>query len=771
MVVSAGHPLHGGEQTVRSLRARWPTLLLFTALSAGLVAGIGAWLAGHRGSGTDADSPTGSFSTTPVVWGLAGLWVMLSFHNLGLLPRVIGFDAPDHLAYVHYIQQRHALPLAHEGPLMYNPPLYYLLAAALLDTLSLATTDWAGVTALRLLQLVIGISHLFLAAASLRLIFPKSPGAQLAGLLLAGLLPMHLYLSQYVTNETLLATLVTATLYQCLRILQAERPSLWIHAGLGLCLGAALLTKFTAFLLAPFVVGALVWKLVAARERRIQTWLGTLGVMALTCVSVCGWHYLRVWLHFGKPLVAGWEPIAGHNYWQDEGYRTSAYFWRAGQALVSPLFSGFNGLTDAIYSTLWGDGWCGGTTALDYRAPWNYDLVAVGYLLALTPTALILAGAVRSVGRFLREPTAPWFVLIGLVCAFGLAFVKITLEVPSYGMMKAFYGLLTLLPICAFAGAGWDWLARPGRIVRLALSVALGLWAINSYASVWIRSRAAATQTLLGDSLAGEGRHAEGAQRFVAALQLDPRNVHANSALAASLDQLGQAAESLRLTEQNVNEHPGNARCHINMAMSLSERRELERAIGHAQRAVELAPVSAEAHWTLATRLALAGRFAEAATACRAGLGIVPANPEIHLTLGSTLAQQAKVAASTNSPAAEAMVIEGLQHFRLATLIRPDWPEALNNLAWLLATHPNPKLRDGAEAVRLAERACQLSGYQRIPMLNTLAMAYAEAGRFADALGQARKSLALAETAGDQRLVERSRRMIEAFEAGRVIQE
>ena len=74
--------------------------------------------------------------------------------------------------------------------------------------------------------------------------------------------------------------------------------------------------------------------------------------------------------------------------------------------------------------------------------------------------------------------------------------------------------------------------------------------------------------------------------------------------------------------------------------------------------------------------------------------------------------------------------------------------EALNNLAWLLAAHPSDALRNGAEAVRLAERACELSEHREPVMLGTLAAAYAEAGRFGDAVKTAEKARDLAAATG-----------------------
>ena len=62
----------------------------------------------------------------------------------------------------------------------------------------------------------------------------------------------------------------------------------------------------------------------------------------------------------------------------------------------------------------------------------------------------------------------------------------------------------------------------------------------------------------------------------------------------------------------------------------------------------------------------------------------------------------------------------------------------------MLATNPNASVRNGAEAAELAERAARLSGGQKPAILGTLAAAYAEAGRFPEAVQTARKALKLA---------------------------
>lgn len=110
--------------------------------------------------------------------------------------------------------------------------------------------------------------------------------------------------------------------------------------------------------------------------------------------------------------------------------------------------------------------------------------------------------------------------------------------------------------------------------------------------------------------------------------------------------------------------------------------------------------------------------------------------------------------------------IETLLRFRQELSQSPDSPSAMNNLAVLLATAPDASLRDGAEAVRLAEKASTLTGNAHPVMLTTLAAAYAETGRFEDAIRTAEKALELARQAGADALVNRNRQLLEYYRRG-----
>jgi protein O-mannosyl-transferase len=96
---------------------------------------------------------------------------------------------------------------------------------------------------------------------------------------------------------------------------------------------------------------------------------------------------------------------------------------------------------------------------------------------------------------------------------------------------------------------------------------------------------------------------------------------------------------------------------------------------------------------------------------------------------------------------------------------------ALNNLAWIRATSSDPALRDGAGAVRLAERSCALSPNPDAGQLDTLAAAYAEVGDFGRAIDTAERGLQLAESAGNKALAAQISEHVDLYRERRPLRE
>lgn len=639
------------ESPAAGLGRCWPLLAVFAGAAVAAIA-LFLWWSRRRGRGSEENglSTRGAFGIMAFV---ALLWIVLFWNNHGLLHRYVGFDARGHQQYIHYIQTKNALPLADEGWQMFQPPLYYLAAAAALDLCDIAVEDEAAMTVLRLIGLAAAVTLLGFLFASLRLIFAGNTRRQIAGLVLAACLPMHLYLFQYATNEPFTAAFICASIFLCLKILVEKGKSARIHAVLGACLGAAMLSKFSALLAVAAIVVVLTAASVVRKPFSLKAWLRTTGLAIAVCLLVCGWHYIRVWLHFGKPLVGNWDPAAGCSWWQDSGFQTAAYYMRFGQSLKEPLFSGFHSMWDGLYATLWGDGLCSGGAAAARPPsalgppPWNHGLLGAGYLLALLPTAAIATGAVAALIRLIRKPRAEWFLLLALLAGCGFALVFMSLKVPSYAHAKAFYGIPGIVTLCALGAWGFDIAARRGRVIRLVLCACLGLWAVNAYASFWIIGESAQTRACQGAGLLYTGRHAEAVPLLQEALEIDPGCTEARWALSKTLMRLGRYDEAGKNLDQGMKSDPGRAVLHIEratwleLAMKSSPPGKEQMAslqLDDARRAVRLGPDNVEAHSILAMIMRREGRAEEAVAAFREVLRIDPQNLLAHRFLGNLYA-------------------------------------------------------------------------------------------------------------------------------------
>ena len=110
---------------------------------------------------------------------------------------------------------------------------------------------------------------------------------------------------------------------------------------------------------------------------------------------------------------------------------------------------------------------------------------------------------------------------------------------------------------------------------------------------------------------------------------------------------------------------------------------------------------------------------------------------------------------------------EAVSHYQQAINLKPDWPLPMNGLAWILATYPDPNMRDAKQAIALAERAASLTNYQNAIILNTLAAAYAAKDRFSEAIATAQKALDIAVAERNDYLAEFIRRQVEIYKQGR----
>ena len=202
---------------------------------------------------------------------------------------------------------------------------------------------------------------------------------------------------------------------------------------------------------------------------------------------------------------------------------------------------------------------------------------------------------------------------------------------------------------------------------------------------------------------------------------------------------------------------PGNARLHLKLGQRLLSKELVREALVHLNLAAEHLPRDVNLLMNIALRETQLRRYDQAIARFRQLLKLQPANATAHLRLGGVLF------ASGDASAA-------VRHFREAHRLQSNSKSA-NNLAWILATHSDANIRDGAEAVQLAEPACQDDGFQDPEKLDTLAASYAEAGRFGDAVRTVRQAISLAENRDMAELASQMRGRLRLYESDRPYRE
>ncbi len=235
----------------------------------------------------------------------------------------------------------------------------------------------------------------------------------------------------------------------------------------------------------------------------------------------------------------------------------------------------------------------------------------------------------------------------------------------------------------------------------------------------------------LGHVLHKAGRHREALASLNQALRLNRRYAAAYVDRANVLSALGRLTEAEQDCRTALAINPRHATAHGLLGEVLAKQQRWAEAEAEYREVLRLDPDNPKAHEGVARALRGAGDLTGALAHCRDWLARRPQSARAHYHLGQALKRLGRLP-------------EALIQYQQAIEIDPDLPQALNDLAWQLATHPDPNLRDGPRAVRLAQRACRAHGGKSPVFLDTLAAAYAEAGRFDEAVsaqGQATEIL------------------------------
>jgi protein O-mannosyl-transferase len=332
------------------------------------------------------------------------------------------------------------------------------------------------------------------------------------------------------------------------------------------------------------------------------------------------------------------------------------------------------------------------------------------YLACIGPIALAAAGMEIGLGRF--------------------AVMKTLLRPVLYALLLTTLGVLTWKQCGMYANEETLW--------QTTLRLNPGSWVAEAD---------------LGTAAFKNGQLDEAIAHLQKALEINPKFAGIHYDLGLCFFQLGRLDEAIAQYRKEIEIQPDHAMAHNNLGQALARKGKPDEAITEYQRALAIEPDMGEAHDNLGEALLKKGKVDEAIAHLEKAVQIEPRFVGEQNSLGVAFVKKGRLQ-------------EAIAHFQKAQETNPDDAEACNNLAWLLATASDSSLRNGAQALALAQKAGQLAGNENPTVLQSLAAAYAETGGYGEAAATARRALDFAVKQKNGPLSEALQTEIKLYQAG-----
>ena len=396
--------------------------------------------------------------------------------------------------------------------------------------------------------------------------------------------------------------------------------------------------------------------------------------------------------------------------------------------------------------------------------PYDHGAHRVGVAAAAAGLALV---TVLALSQARRRPYFAfgwlWYLgmllpVIGLVQVGGQSYADRYTYLPTIGLTIALvWGLGDLgarSRRTQFALAGAALIALAGLAGATARQVAR--WkdtrTLFSHTLAVTRENPIAHQCL-GDVLLKEGNVALALPHYEEAVRLAPDFADAHNKLGSALGVLARYDEAVAQFQLAL-QLAASAEIRHNLGFAYEKLGRTDDAIREYETALTLDPDHLLSLVHLGAALTASGGLTESEAHLRHALELAPQGAEVRRMLAVTLTLEGRVE-------------EAIGAYEEILLESPDDLDALNNVAWIRATHAEAGHRNGAEAVRLAERARDASPQPVAVLYSTLAAAYAEAGRYADAVAAGERALELARAAHEPQEAERFAHQLELYRAGK----
>ncbi len=292
----------------------------------------------------------------------------------------------------------------------------------------------------------------------------------------------------------------------------------------------------------------------------------------------------------------------------------------------------------------------------------------------------------------------------------------------------------------------------------------------------------------MAQTLVREGRVADAVPHFAEAVRIVPNEPYNLADYGRALYESGRTDEAAVQLEQAVKLMPTHSGAQYFLGVVRVKQNRSKEAIAHLQEALRLDPKLLHAHHYIGSAAADQRQFVQAIQHLQKWLAVDPKSSETLVKLGQCYSAlgnadaardtlQKAVDANPNDAyalAALAQIVSwqgnaaaAIELYERALKVAPDYPHAANNLAMIYATVDDAQFRNAARAVELAEHACRLTGYKDAVSLDTLAAAYAEAGRFDDAMKTISTAIEVAKASGEDQLVQYLEQRRAMYAAGR----